>query len=275
MTLVNTVTGEVLDLDRGAAERRAERITLRLDAIADNYRAVLPMIREAIEKRDDLALGYRSPGDYVSDRFGQSLAGLGIEVRRAVVGELTEAGLSTRAIAPVVGVSQKTVDRDARQVSHLTHLPQSSSSASPVADEDKTPAAPAAGDAPAMPEPTPQAAPDEDESGAAASPAESEDSTAATPAAEKPAIARPPVVGIDGKTYIRPNAGRTQRRSRDDAEVYLNAVEMHARKAAREADKLTAAQIARVRAEADLWTVGLRESVETLQRLLTSLTKEK
>lgn len=112
--VIDQHTGEVIEFDKAAAERRAERITLRLDAIADNYRAVLPMIREAIAKRDDLALGYRSPGDYVSDRFGQSLAGLGIEVRRQVVRELTEAGMSTRAIAPVVGVSQKTVDRDVR-----------------------------------------------------------------------------------------------------------------------------------------------------------------
>lgn len=114
MTLVDADTGEVVALDASAAERRAERITLRLDAIADNYRAVLPMIREAIEKRDDLALGYRSPGDYISDRFGQSLAGLGIEVRRSVVHELTEAGMSTRAIAPVVGVSHPTVIADQR-----------------------------------------------------------------------------------------------------------------------------------------------------------------
>lgn len=120
MTIVNRETGEIVDFDRAAAERRAERITLRLDAIAENYRMVLPMIREAIEKRDDLALGYRSPGDYVSDRFGQSLAGLGIEVRRAVVGELTQAGLSTRAIAPVVGVDSATVHRDLTRVAHAT-----------------------------------------------------------------------------------------------------------------------------------------------------------
>lgn len=31
------------------------------------------------------------------------------------------AGMSTRAIAPVVGASQKTINRDVRQVSHLTH----------------------------------------------------------------------------------------------------------------------------------------------------------
>lgn len=112
MTTVDITTGEIIDFDPAAAERRAERIVTRLDAIAENFTRVLPMIREAIEKRDDLALGYRSPGEYVADRFGQSLSGLGIEVRRAVVGELTAAGLSSRAIAPVVDVSHMTVIRD-------------------------------------------------------------------------------------------------------------------------------------------------------------------
>lgn len=146
MTIVNTETGEILDA--AAAERRAERISLRLDTIADNYLAVMPMIREAIEKRDDLALGYRSPGDYVSDRFGGSLQRLGVEVRREVVRELTAAGMSTRAIAPVVGVSQKTVDRDVRQVSHVTHLPQTPASESLGEDDDEagqTPEAPVVG----------------------------------------------------------------------------------------------------------------------------------
>lgn len=110
MSIVNTETGEILD--SASAERRAERIRLRLDTIADNYQAVLPMIREAIEKRDDLALGYRSVGEYVSDRFGGALNNLGIEVRREVVRELTTAGMSTRAIAPVVGVSVGTVHAD-------------------------------------------------------------------------------------------------------------------------------------------------------------------
>lgn len=120
MTTVDITTGEIIDFDPAAAERRAERIVTRLDAIAENFTRVLPMIREAIEKRDDLALGYRSPGEYVADRFGQSLGGLGIEVRRAVVGELTAAGLSSRAIAPVVNVSDRQVRRD---VGHVSHLP--------------------------------------------------------------------------------------------------------------------------------------------------------
>jgi len=113
VTAVDITTGEIVEFDRAAAERRAERIRLRLDTIADNYVTVMPMIREAIEKRDDLALGYRSPGDYVQDRFGGALQRLDLAVRRAVVHELTEAGLSTRAIAPVVGVSKDTVHRDA------------------------------------------------------------------------------------------------------------------------------------------------------------------
>lgn len=239
-------TGEIVEFDRAAAERRAERITLRLDAIADNYRAVLPMIREAIEKRDDLALGYRSPGEYVSDRFGQSLAGLGIEVRRAVVGELTEAGLSTRAIAKVVKVHHATVASDFH-----------------------------AGVGNPTPDPTPQG--EGDSASGADDPAQTEATSGVNrpqdyPEAPAPAP-RPAVTGIDGKTYTRPAV--PQRRHRDDAETYLNAVEMYARKAAREADKLTGTQIARVRGEADLWTAGLRESVEALQRLLTSLTKEK
>lgn len=112
MTTVDITTGEIVEFDAAAAERRAERIVTRLDAIAENFTRVLPMIREAIGKRDDLALGYRSPGEYVADRFGQSLGGLGIEVRRAVVGELTAAGLSSRAIAPVVNVDHSTVVRD-------------------------------------------------------------------------------------------------------------------------------------------------------------------
>lgn len=112
MSLFDADTGELIKLDVAAAERRAERIRLRLDAIADNFTAVMPMIREAIEKRDDIALGYRSISEYVADRFGGALHNLPVGMRREAVGELTEAGMSTRAIAPVVGVDNATVHRD-------------------------------------------------------------------------------------------------------------------------------------------------------------------
>lgn len=181
---VDITTGEVLEFDQAAAERRAERINLRLESIADNTEAVKSMIREAIEKRDDLALGYRSLGQYVSDRFGGALGRLGIEVRRAFVTELTQAGMSSRAIAPVVGVSQRTVVNDA-QVSNVAHLPQ-----------------------PPEPVPSGEAATGSGQtSGASAADTDSENPEAAlsgeagTITCPPPA---PPVTGIDGKTYSRP-----------------------------------------------------------------------
>lgn len=125
MTLVNTETGEIFEpLNRTDAERLTTRIRLRLDTIADNYTAVMPLIREAIEREAHRALGYRSVGDYVSKCFGDALSRLGVDVRREVVRELTEAGMSTRAIAPVVGVNNATVHRDLARVASATPDPE-------------------------------------------------------------------------------------------------------------------------------------------------------
>lgn len=85
---------------------------MRLDAIADNYTAVLPMIRQAIEMRDDVALGYRSVGEYVADRFGSALSRLPVDLRRPVHNELHAAGMSTRAIASVTNSGVATIHRD-------------------------------------------------------------------------------------------------------------------------------------------------------------------
>lgn len=121
MTLVNTETGELVEpLTEGDAERLSSRISLRLDTIADNYTAVLPLIREAIERQAHVALGYRSPGEYAADRFGDALSKLGPEMRQAVVRELADLGMSTRAIAPVVGVSQKTVVKDTQVIPEVS-----------------------------------------------------------------------------------------------------------------------------------------------------------
>lgn len=58
MSLVNTETGELIEpLTEGDAERLSTRIRLRLDTIADNYVAVMPLIREAITRDAHLALG--------------------------------------------------------------------------------------------------------------------------------------------------------------------------------------------------------------------------
>lgn len=101
------------------AERLSSRISARLDGIADNYVAVMPLIREALNRNAYAVLGYASHGAYIKDRFGDALGKLGIDLRREIVRELSSAGLSTRAIAPVIGVSQRTVAND---VSNLAHL---------------------------------------------------------------------------------------------------------------------------------------------------------
>lgn len=131
-------------VDTNAAERRAIKISLRLDTIADNYEAVMPMIREAIELGDHLTLGYRSPGDYLSDRFGKTLSRLPIGVRREAVGELTDAGLSTRAIGAVLDVSNYTVskDRQALEAGVRSLTPESAPSAVTPGDAPSAPSAP-------------------------------------------------------------------------------------------------------------------------------------
>lgn len=190
--------GEVIEFDKAAAERRAERITLRLDNIADNYAAVMPMIREAIEKRDDIALGYNSPTAYVSDRFGGSLQRLGYEVRVSVVKELTAAGMSVRAISPVVGVSKSQVAKDA-QVSSSGHLDSGSQvniETGEVSDDYVTDQADLDQELPAE-----DVAPSDD---TGTQPSEAVESFP-VPA---PACS---VTGLDGKTYSRPAPSKPRR----------------------------------------------------------------
>lgn len=106
-------TGEVIEeMTHVEAERITSRIADKLDSIADNYEQVLPLIGEALTRNAWKPLGYASPTDYVSERFSGALKRLPLEVRRPVVKELSEAGMSTRTIAPIVGTSQSSVDRD-------------------------------------------------------------------------------------------------------------------------------------------------------------------
>jgi hypothetical protein len=78
-----------------------------------HQQAELPRrVAEAYAGRAWVALGYES---WESMCEGEDLAlRLPRGERSALVMELTDAGLSARAIAPVVGVNRKTVDRDVR-----------------------------------------------------------------------------------------------------------------------------------------------------------------
>lgn len=119
MSLQIIETGEVVDpMGRVEAERITTRIADLLDGIADNIDQVIPLIREALTRQAWAALDYNGPSDYISERFSGALQRLSPEVRRPFAAELSAAGMSTRAIAPIVGVSSAQVKRDVAQVAH-------------------------------------------------------------------------------------------------------------------------------------------------------------
>lgn len=157
MTLVNTETGELVEsLTVEDARRLTDRIRLLGENLADTLDKMAELIDQARTGSAWLALGYRSWTEYVATEFASVLPRLGREPRQEFVRALDSRGMSTRAIAPIVGADHSTVVRDlARGASAPPQAPEVE--AEPV-------------DMPPTVEPT---------------------------------RTRPPVVGIDGKTYLR------------------------------------------------------------------------
>lgn len=110
-------TGEVVEqLTSVEAERITARIADKLDGIADNIEQVMPLIREALTRKAWIPLGYSGASAYVSERFAGAFQRLPTPMRRPIVAELSSAGMSTRAIAPVVGIDRTNVTRDLQVV---------------------------------------------------------------------------------------------------------------------------------------------------------------
>lgn len=97
------------------ARQATDRIRLALDRVSNAWADLGERIADAYQRRADLALGYGSWAEY-ADAELKPAEGLAAEVRRQLVGMLSHAGMSTRAIAPTVGVSNKTVALDQREV---------------------------------------------------------------------------------------------------------------------------------------------------------------
>jgi uncharacterized protein (UPF0335 family) len=96
------------------ARRLTERIRLVAANVAENVQKLRELVTEARESNAHEVLGYASWTAYLKDVFGDEPLRLARDVRQELVAELSAQGMSTRAIAPIVGVSQKTVDRDVR-----------------------------------------------------------------------------------------------------------------------------------------------------------------
>jgi len=90
------------------ARARAARIRAGIGA----YLTTLADVSAAYAERDWEAMGYESWEEYVDGEYSEQRLKLSPEHRQKAVAELRLAGMSQRAIGAVLGVSQKTVDRD-------------------------------------------------------------------------------------------------------------------------------------------------------------------
>lgn len=101
------------------AGSRCDRIRVLLTSMADQTNKVGDILEVAQTNEDHVALGYPSWTAYLAGEYAGRFADLSRAVRREVVGSLTAIGMSTRAIAPVVGVSRQQVATDRQVASSL------------------------------------------------------------------------------------------------------------------------------------------------------------
>lgn len=183
MTIVNHETGELIEtLTEVEAKRLTDRIRLLAETVAEQVEKMADLIDQAIVGSAWLALGYQSWTAYVAEEFGGILPRLDREPRREFIRELNSRGMSTRAIAPVVGVDNATVSRDLARVASATpETPQGGEETSAT-----------------------------DSIGA---------SEARKPDAKVEDTPRPAVTGLDGKRYAPPVAVRPKATEADLSEV--------------------------------------------------------
>lgn len=103
---------EVIALEVESARRLTERIRLIAQNVADNVTKLRELVQQAKESDAHVALGYSSWTAYLTDVFGDEPLRLARDVRQELVAELSAQGMSTRAIAPILGVDPKTVHND-------------------------------------------------------------------------------------------------------------------------------------------------------------------
>lgn len=112
-----------LEDTRSDAQRRGDRIRALVQGVAQDLEAVRDLVREAKAADDHLVLGFPSWTAYLADLFGTQPLHLAREVRRELVAELAAQGMSTRAIAPIVGATKSQVARDIAAVPDGTPEP--------------------------------------------------------------------------------------------------------------------------------------------------------
>jgi len=131
-TITEVVADEHPALTEAEARVLTDQIRAQGEEVADRVDLMVAKVREARDGQAHIALGYASWTIYISTEFAGILPRLDREPRRELVAGLTETGMSTRAIAPIVGVSHEQVRQDAR-VKSLTPDDHTDLAASPMA----------------------------------------------------------------------------------------------------------------------------------------------
>lgn len=112
------MTALEITMTTSEAKQVTERIKLLVGQIVDTSDKVVQLIEKAKAGEAWRVLGYGSWTAYVTAEFAGALEGLARAERVPIVAKLSETGMSTRAIATVVGAGKSTIDRDLDQVSH-------------------------------------------------------------------------------------------------------------------------------------------------------------
>jgi len=112
------MTSEFIPAEPDSAAGRRDQIKSTLHTMIDFKESLLDLISEAQSKDDHLTLGYSSWTEYVSTEYAGLLAKLDRADRRLASFALAEIGMSSRAIAPLLSVSDRQVRRDLDQVGH-------------------------------------------------------------------------------------------------------------------------------------------------------------
>ncbi|MDN6759009.1 MAG: hypothetical protein L0L76_10450 [Yaniella sp.] len=98
------------------SEQDARKITERIRIVAHNYTEAKANLIELVQKAKDgnahEALGYPSWTAYLAEALGDEPMRLARDERQEMVKVLSAEGMSTRAIAPVIGTTHTTVRRD-------------------------------------------------------------------------------------------------------------------------------------------------------------------
>lgn len=114
---VEALAGEIVDV---ANKAEARSITAKLHNHLENAQE---LVIEAFEKKVWIALGYKSWNAYVTYEFDGLALNPPKEDRVSAIAQYTAAGMSTRAISAVTGLSKATVNRAVNQAQDAGLLP--------------------------------------------------------------------------------------------------------------------------------------------------------